>query len=82
MSNCVGCGRCCVDFAIAELNKPAGVSCEHLRYQGKAGLGCYVCVIHHRKPGVCSDHNYPGSRCAIGSMELNKIGAINERQGD
>lgn len=76
MSNCVGCGWCCVAFNVPAVDKSAGHACEYLEYIGHANQGYYVCSIHERKPQMCREFSTPGSRCPIGAEKLNKCGGI------
>ena len=45
---CNGCNECCVLTEIPELNKPAGVMCQHV----DIGIGC---KIYGNRPQVCKD---------------------------
>lgn len=46
--DCGECTACCVDLAIAELNKADGVACQHL----VAGA-CGACGIYETRPNTC-----------------------------
>lgn len=56
---CLRCGDCCTRFDIEELNKPAGVRCQHLSEDN-------LCQIYANRPYVCYKHDYPSDVCPIG----------------
>ena len=64
---CLHCGDCCTRFYIAELDKPAGVRCQHLTEEN-------LCKLWDKKerPEVCNKHDYPASVCPIGLQALRK----------
>jgi uncharacterized cysteine cluster protein YcgN (CxxCxxCC family) len=47
-TTCRRCTRCCIDYGIPEISKPAGVRCPYLNEQG-------LCDIYHRRPQRCRD---------------------------
>ena len=58
---CLRCGSCCKELS------PFGNPCSYLEMQGNVA----VCSIYEKRPGQCSNHNYPASKCPIGMQELN-----------
>ena len=65
---CVRCGDCCIRFEIPELNKRAGVICQHLTENN-------LCKLWDKpeRPKVCNNHDYPASICPIGINKLKEF---------
>lgn len=59
---CGDCTGCCTALAIAELDKPAGVPCRHLRSDGGG------CGIYETRPKACREYEC-GWRIGAGTLE-------------
>jgi uncharacterized protein len=65
---CLMCGDCCTRFEIPEINKPAGVRCQHLSDNNH-------CYIYHylERPDVCRKHDYPADVCPVGLSKAKEV---------
>lgn len=65
---CLHCGWCCTNFEIPEINKQAGVRCQHLTEDN-------LCAIYYtnERPSVCYKHDFPSMVCPIGLKELKNL---------
>ena len=68
---CLHCGDCCTRFDIAELNKPAGVRCQHLTAEN-------LCKLwgQENRPEVCRKHDYPADICPIGTQKIRDFNKV------
>jgi hypothetical protein len=59
---CAACTGCCTVLAIEELDKPAGVPCQHLSSDGGG------CGIYETRPKACREYDC-GWRLGVGTLE-------------